>query len=504
MNTGNKRILKNTFFLYFRMIFVLLVSLYATRVVLNVLGVVDYGIYNVVAGFVSVFSFLNTSMINSIQRFYNFENGRGNIEGLKKIYSASIIIQVLIAVFTFVLLESLGVWYINNIMVVPDERLEAANWIFQLSVFSLLLLILQIPYSSAVVSHEKMDYYAIIGILDAVFRLIIVVILPFVGGDYLVVYGVLLLGISIFNFLAYYVYSKKKFEEITFTKTVDRPTIKSMLSFSGWNIFDAVSLLVQGQGLNLLMNSFFGPIVNAARGVAFQIQGAIYNFTSNVSIAFKPQLTESYAKNDLDRTRDLMFSMSKICYLMQIVLVIPIIAELDNILGLWLKDSVPDKTDIFTVFVLITSVVNSINMPMSQTAQATGIIRRYQLYRSVLMICTLPVSYILLQYIDEPEIVFTVTLLFTILNQPLSLYLLHKTFTFSFRQYIAQVVTPIALFTIFTPTPVLVFKHYYAGHNIISLLSVCLLTGVSALIFSYIFMLDKATKNAMLVKLRNK
>ena len=338
MNTGNKRILKNTFFLYFRMIFVLLVSLYATRVVLNVLGVVDYGIYNVVAGFVSVFSFLNTSMINSIQRFYNFENGRGNIEGLKKIYSASIIIQVLIAVFTFVLLESLGVWYINNIMVVPEERLEAANWIFQLSVFSLLLLILQIPYSSAVVSHEKMDYYAIIGILDAVFRLIIVVILPFVGGDYLVVYGVLLLGISIFDFLAYYVYSKKKFEVITFTKTVDRPTIKSMLSFSGWNIFDAVSLLVQGQGLNLLMNSFFGPIVNAARGVAFQIQGAIYNFTSNVSIAFKPQLTESYAKNDLDRTRDLMFSMSKICYLMQIVLVIPIIAELDNILGLWLKE----------------------------------------------------------------------------------------------------------------------------------------------------------------------
>ena len=338
--SNNRRIAKNTVFLYFRMIVVMLISIYTTRIVLNALGVVDYGIYNVVAGFVTMFAFLNTSMVNTTQRYYNYELGSGNIQSLRKVYNTAVRIQILIAVFTVLLLETIGIWYINNKMVIPVERLSATKWVFQSSVVSLVLLILQIPYSAAVISHEKMDFYAILSIIDALFKLGIAVLVTLVKSDKLITYGILIFLLSIFNFLCYSLYARKRFEEIRIEGSVDKTYLGKMLGFSGWNILEAISYILQGQGLNMLMNLFWGPIVNASRGLAYQIQGAVSGFSGNIATAFRPQLVESYASADYNRTQNLMFSMTKYGFLMLAIVSLPIIAEMPQILNIWLKGSI--------------------------------------------------------------------------------------------------------------------------------------------------------------------
>ena len=329
MESKNKRIVKNTVLLYGRMIVVLFISFYTTRIILEKLGISDYGIYNVVAGFVSMFAFLNTSLINTIQRFLNVEKGRGSLDGINEVFRTSIIIQALVAFIIFVLLEVFGSWYINHIMVVPEDRLFATNIVFQCSLVSLILLLLQIPYSSAVVSYERMDYFAVVSVFDAVYRLLIVVLLPYLGHDSLIVYGFLMLSLSIINYALYFGYVKLTIPELKFRFIINKSRVKSMLSFSGWNVFESIAYTAQGQGLNMIINAFFGTVVNASRGVAFQIQSAIYSFSVNIGTAFKPQLTEACAKNDYYRTNFLFYSMTKICFFMQIVLSLPIIFEMD-------------------------------------------------------------------------------------------------------------------------------------------------------------------------------
>jgi O-antigen/teichoic acid export membrane protein len=294
-SVSNKRILKNTLFLYCRMIIVLLVSLYATRVILNVLGVTDYGIYNVVAGFVSMFSFLNSAMNNTTQRYLNYERGRGDLNSLSNVFNTSCQIQAIIAVVTLLLLEVFGVWYINNIMIIPQERIIAANWVFQFSSLSLVLLILQIPYSADIISHERMDYYALISIIDVVVKLLIVIVLPCLSYDKLFVYGLLSFVLSLINFLLFYIYSNRNFVEVKLRFEFDRELFKTMLSFSGWNMLGAIAYTIQGQGLNVLVNSFFGPVVNAARAIAFQIHAAISGFSENS----KPPIKYPYKKESL-------------------------------------------------------------------------------------------------------------------------------------------------------------------------------------------------------------
>lgn len=334
ISTSNKRIAKNTLFLYIRMVFVLLVSLYSTRAILNALGVVDYGIYNVVAGFVVMFAFLNSSMTNTVQRFFNFARGEENKDNLNKIYITSVQIQIALSFITVILLEVLGIWYINSKMIIPQERLTAALSVFQLSVCSLFMLIIQIPYSAAIVAHENMGYYAIVSMTDAILKLLIAITLPFVTYDKLIIYGIMMFLISVVNFLFYYIYAKRNFEEIHYRHTFFKDQFKCMLTFSGWNVFGSFAYTMQGQGLNMLMNAFFGPVVNAARGVAYQVQSALSGFTENIAVAFKPQLVESYANQELTRVKNLMYSMSKLGFLMVFLLALPISLEINYILNL--------------------------------------------------------------------------------------------------------------------------------------------------------------------------
>jgi len=445
-SASNTRIARNTIFLTVRMIFVLVISLYTSRVILQVLGVEDFGIYNVVGGLVSMFGFFNNSMTNSIQRYYNYAMGDSSEYSISDVYKASIVIQVVLAAIIVIFTETLGLWYLYNEMVIPLDRINAAFWIFQFSVLSMILVIMQVPYSSAIMAYERMDYYAYISVLDVVLKLVIVVIIPFINKDKLIVYGFLILGISIVDFFLNYVYAKKKFCEITIKgASFSKRTFGGMLSFSGWNMFGTFALIMKEEGLNMILNVFFGPVVNAARGIAYQVITAIRGFVGNVSTAARPQFTQSYAKGEVNRVIRLMFGTSKLCFLILFLLSLPVMIEADYILHLWLGPIIPDYSVIFVVLVILSALITVFNPPMSFVVHATGNMKMYQLLGAVVDLLILPVAYIFLKFGYSPEIVFVVAIIFAVIQQVVSILVVRRLIVFSLFDYLKQVITPLLI-----------------------------------------------------------
>lgn len=437
---NNQTIAKNTIFLYMRLAIVMIVNLYTTRVVLDVLGVSDYGVYNVVCGFVSMFGVLNTSMSNGIQRFYNFELGKSGEDALIKVYNTSIIIQIALATIVVVLLESIGLWYLNTQMEIPADRMMAANCIFQFAIISLVFVILQVPYSAAILAYEKMDYYAIVSIFDVLIKLFVAIIIPHLPGDRLIIYGLLLSTIGFLNFILYYVYTRYNFTHLRFYKIFDKQLFKTMFAFSGWNIFGTFAYMMKGQGVNVLLNFFFGTIVNAANGVATQVSSAIQTFASNLVLAFKPQLTQSYAVGEYKRTERLMFSMSKISFMLVCIIAIPIMVDLEFVLKIWLGDNIPDHTITFTRLVIITMMISVLNTPITQVIHATGKMKRYQLTTSVIICSIVPISWLFLKWGYSADYVFYVGIVITIVNQIACVLVLNNVFEYSLSGYLREVV----------------------------------------------------------------
>ena len=434
------------------MVYVLIVSLYTTRAVLSVLGIVDYGIYNVVGGFVGMFSFLNNSLSNGIQRFYNFHNGRGDLDKVCEIYNSALVIQFFLAIIVFLLLETIGLWYINNVMVVPQDRLSVANWLFHFSVMSLVLVIMQIPFSAAIMAHEKMDYFAFVSIMDATIKLFLVLMLNKMYGDHLFQYGVIILSISVLTFFLYFLYCKAKFKEIHFTKTAYKHTIKELLSFTGWNVFGTFSLMLKSQGLTILLNAFFGPVVNAARGVASQVNSALQGFSANIVSAVRPQLVQSYAVGNHDRVKNLMFSLSKVTFILLFMLSLPIMVEINYILKLWLGvDNIPEGTALFTNLVLINMIISSMNTPLSQVVHATGCMKHYQIGTSIVITSILPISLLALYLGAPPASVFIISIVVSCINQFVCLFLLKRIFYYKIKDYARLVVIPCMLPLIIGP-----------------------------------------------------
>lgn len=450
----NKRIAQNTVFLYARMIIVLLVSIYTTRVVLSALGVDDFGVYNVVCGFVSMFSFLNTSMSNGIQRFYNYEAGTNETKGVTYVYQTSLLIQIILTVILFLVLESIGVWYVNYKMVLDSGRIIAANCIFQFSILSLILLVLQVPYSAAILAYERMDYYAIVSVIDVFLKLGIVMSLPFIPSDKLIVYGILQLLLSIVNFMLYYLYAKRHFKMLIIKKVFHKELFKSIFTFSGWNITSMFAWMTQGQGVNMVMNLFFGTVVNAARGISAQIQSAIQGFCENLVIAFRPQLVQSYAKGDINRTTEMMYSMSKILFIMFFLLSTPVIFEIDYILHLWLGDTIPEYTSSFTILILLSMYPRNFAMSFAQVVHATGKLGLYQISSSIIILLTLPLSYVALKNGLDANSVYWINLIICIIMFLVCMFVLKKHFPFSITVYFTKVLVPcifMALVSIIVP-----------------------------------------------------
>ena len=447
---SNKRIARNSIYMSIRMTVVLLVTLYTTRVVLSVLGVTDFGVYNVVCGFVSMFVFLNTSMSNGIQRFFNFELGRNDIEGVKKVYNMALVIQIILAVLVILLTETLGLWYLHHKMNIPADRMYAAGWIFQFSVLSFVFLILQVPYSAAIMAHEKMDYYAIVGVLDAVLKLGIAILLPYVAADRLIVYGVLLAMISVINFILYYAYAKRRFTEICFVPRFHSDVFRQMVSFSGWNVFGSFSHMMKEQGINLVLNLFFGPVVNAARGISAQVNAGLESFVQNVSIPIRPQVVQSYAVGNTERTMKLMYSASKFSCLVLYLLSLPIVYETDFILKLWLADYVPEHTATFLVITIAVSFLNSLNAAVSSVVHASGKMRNYQVFSSLAVMLAVPLAYVVLRMGYSAECALWMSFLSMLLTQGVALIILKTIVDYSIADYLRSILLPFVLVVLAT------------------------------------------------------
>ena len=501
--SSNKRIAYNTVFLYIRQIVVLLLTLYISRLILEVLGIEDFGIYNVVGGFVAMFAFMNTSMSNGVQRFLNINIGSSGGNNITAIFTTSIYIQSLLAIAFLIVAEVIGIWYINNIMVMPSSRLFAANWVFQLSIISFLFVIIQVPYVAVVLAFERMNYFATVSIIDVLCRFVAIYAMTYIHNiDHLIVYSMVFLFVSIFTFLMYYVYVKKYFRDIIFDKSFNRLLFVQMVSFSGWNIFGSFAYMIKDQGLNMLLNIYFGPVVNAARAVSYQVSSALNGFSSNIFTAFRPQLMQSYSSNEYERTKTLMFVMSKFTFFLMVFLAIPIIVEIDYILKIWLGDNIPEHTSVFTVIVILNVLITNFNPPISQVVHATGKMKRYQTTTSLILIMILPISLLLLHLGFSAVIVFWISLIVSIFNQFICLIVLKGVFNYSLREYIRKVVLPcIYVSTIVFPLTFHVHNMYDVGF--IRLFLVTITNILFSSIAIVLFGLSRSEKNFILEKLKN-
>lgn len=491
-SSSNKRIAKNTLFLYIRMAFVLIVSLYTTRVVLKVLGVDDYGVFNVVCGFVSMFGFLNTSMSNAIQRFYNFEIGKNGGKELTAVYNCSLLIQVLLAIAIIIVVESFGLWYLNNRLVITPDRLPAARLIFQFAIIQMMFLVVQIPYSAAIMAFEKMDYYALVSIIDVLIKLGVVLVLPYIPLDKLIFYGLFLVLISLTNFLLYFVYAKRHFKQIKWHRDISKDRLISILSFSGWNIMGSFAYVVKNQGSAVVLNRFFGTVLNAAYGVSNQVMAAIKQFSTNIIISFRPQLVQSYAEGNYSRTKNLMFSMSKITYLLMLAISLPLIVEMKYVLGFWLGE-IPPYTVSLTILAIISMLLSNFNTPVVQVVHAVGKMKKFQIATSLIICSIVPLAWLAFRLGGNPCFVFYVTIGIVCINQIVCLIILHSMFDYSYKEYLSQVILPCFFVTALTPIlPYLLTV--WMSESFFRLVLVCVLSILIIVPLAYYLALTKPEK----------
>ena len=409
ISENNKCIAKNTLFLYVRMLLIMIVTLYTSRVVLRVLGVEDFGIYNVVGGVVTMFSILSGSLSAAISRFITFELGSNNQERLKAVFSSSIMIQWFLAMFIIVLAEILGVWFLNHKMNIAQERLFAANWVLQCSIATFAVNLISVPYNAAIIAHERMQAFAYVSVIEAFLKLAAVYLLSVSLCDKLIVYAILLLGISLIIRLIYGVYCGKNFAECHFHFTLDKGLLKEMISFAGWNFIGASSGVLRGQGVNILLNLFCGPTVNAARGIAAQVNTAVQSFANNFMTALNPQITKSYATGNRSYMLSLLYQGARFSFYMLFFLSLPLLIETEMVLRLWLY-TVPDYTIIFVRLILILALSESLSAPLITAMLATGDIKNYQLVVGGLQMLNFPISYLFLCWGASPDITFIIAI----------------------------------------------------------------------------------------------
>lgn len=459
---NNKRIAKNTLLLYFRMLLMMVVNLYTSRVVLNALGVEDFGIYNIVGGVVAMFSILSGSLSAAISRFITYELGRGNIGNLNKIFSASITIQLLLSLIVVLLVESIGIWFLNCRMIIPVNRIIAANWVLQFSLFTFVLNLVSVPYNASIIAHERMSAFAYISILEAIGKLAIAFLIICSPIDRLIFYSMLMCIVAIIIRLAYAQYCKKHFEECIYHFNWDRNILKNIFSFAGWNFIGAASAVLRDQGGNVVINLFCGPTVNAARGIAFQVNNAVSGFVQNFMTALNPQITKSYALNDREYMMILIYQGARLSFYMLLFLSLPILMNTSYILSLWLG-IVPDHTTLFVQLVLIFAMSESISNPLVTAMLATGKIRNYQIVVGGLQLLNLPISYMFLKMGCVPETVLIVAIVISQCCLAARLYMLRGMIGLSVRTYLLQVYVNVVLVAFISCIVPFYFSKYFSG-----------------------------------------
>uniref|UniRef100_UPI004028862A lipopolysaccharide biosynthesis protein n=1 Tax=Bacteroides uniformis TaxID=820 RepID=UPI004028862A len=482
---NNKRIAKNTILLYMRMLVLMLISLYTSRVILRTLGVEDYGIYNVVGGVIAMFSILSRSISSAISRFITFELGREDFDKLKKIFSTSVTIQIGIAIVIFILTESIGVWFLNTHLNISPERLVAANWVLQCSIATFIIDLISIPYNAAIIAHEDMKAFAYISLFEATAKLIVVLVLQSVLFDKLIVYSLLLLFVSFLVRITYGIYCKRYFQECRYEFVFDKPLLKEMTSFSVWNFIGTTSAILKGQGVNIAINIFCGPAVNAARGLAAQINNQVRGFATNFMTALNPQITKSYASGQRESMMTLIVQGGRFSYYILLIIALPIIIKADIILSLWLKE-VPEHTVLFVQLALIEAIIDSISGPLITAMMATGKIRNYQITVGGIQMMSFPLSYYSLYLGFFPEVTMIIAILISISCLFARLIMLKRMIGMPLGIYVKNVLLNLALVSSLSCILPLLLNRSLEP-SIASTISICLVcTASTVLVILYI------------------
>lgn len=444
--SSKRQVTKNAIMLYVRMFVSMIIGLYSSRVVLSTLGVSDYGVYNVVGAIVPVFAFLSNAMASSISRFITFELGKGDFGRLKKTFSSAVLIQIVIGVVIFILAELIGGWFLREKLVIPPERMNAANWIFQLSVLSILLNIIQIPYYACIIAHEKMEVYAYIEILYAVFKLITVFLLIVIGFDKLILLGIISSISLIIITLFYVIYSIRSFGECRSKIIIDKDIIRPMITFSGYDTYGNICLAVKSQGIPFVVNLFLGVVINAAVGIVYTVTNMFRSFCGNILTVFRPQVVKFYAQNDFSKMTDTINLSIRMLLMLSILLVTIFIYNSQIILQLWLV-KVPPLTSLLLNIALIENLFALLTDSLRIGVNATGRIKGYSFWSGTLIILVVPVSYFVLKLHYSPQSVFIISLVSQVLCTGVSLFYLKKEVPqysiISFLKILSKVIFPL-------------------------------------------------------------
>lgn len=439
----NKRIAKNTLMLYFRQILILLVSLYTVRIVLDVLGAEDYGIYNVVAGVVTLLSFLSGTMGSATQRFFSFALGRNDNEQLKKIFSVNIVIYIGIAVISVIVLETAGIWFVSEKLVIPESRFEAAQFIYHFAVLTFVVTILTSPFMAIIIAHEDMQIYAYVSIVEAVLKLGVVFLLIYLDVDKLELYGVLLFLVAVINTVIYITISLRKYEECQFKKFYwDKDLVKEIIGFTGWTLFGQISTVVRNQGVTILINQFFNPVVVASRSIALSISNQIGVFANNFNTSLYPPIIKSYSSGNKNEMFSLIYNGSKLTFFLMWVIALPLLLEMKAILNIWLKDIPPDAI-LFSQLKVIESLILSISLPIATAARAPGKMKTYELTLGVIQLSILLFSWTILKMGYPAYSVFLVAIAVNILMFFIRLIIVSNLIDLPIKDFIVKVTFPI-------------------------------------------------------------
>lgn len=480
----NKRIARNTLLLYFRMMLIMGSSLYIARVLLNILGVEDYGVYNVVGGVVAMLSFVTNSLSAASSRFITFALGKGDFKNQQNVFANIQAIHLLFALTILLVAETIGLWFLNNYIQVPAGRESAAFWVFQFSTVTAALSIVTVPYNASIIANERMDAFAYISILDASLKLGIVLILGNVPFDKLTFYALLLCCAQAVIQFIYILYCKRHFKETLVLPRIDKEQFKEILSFAGWTMNGNLAVMGNTQGLNILLNMFFGPAVNAARAVAVQVQAAIQSFCVSFQMALNPQLTKSYAQGDFTHMHQLLIASSKFSFFLILFLSLPACLEAPVVLKWWLG-VVPEHTVHFLRLIIWTSLIGALSNPIIISVHATGVIKKFQLIEGCTLLLTVPLAYIGLKvYPFAPEFVFVVLIIVEVVTQYVRLRIVLPMIQMKMRPYIMKVIIPLIKVTLTAPIIPLV-AYYYSELNTINFFLICILSVICCSVSIY-------------------
>ena len=459
--SNNKRIAKNTLMLYFRMFLTMGVALYTSRIVLQTLGASDYGIYNVVGGFVAMLAYLNSAFVGASQRFFSFSLGKGDAQDTKHTFGTSVICHICIGLLIVIVAETFGLWFINEKLNIEPSRMIAANWVFQSSVCTLLFTVFKIPFDSCVIAHERMSFYAYLSIVDVILKLLIVyciVISPF---DQLVTYALLLLIVGIVNFAASALYCLRNFSECKGKIQFNKGKFKEMTSFAGWVLIGNLGFSFKDQLSNILFNLFLGTTVNAARGLAAQVNAQVTTFANNFFMAMAPQITKQYAMGNIDESKKLVYAGARFTFMMMTLVTVPLIMNLSVLLDLWLV-SVPRFTYEFLVITLSASLISTLTQSTVTAIQATSKMKYFQIGISMIMLFEIPCAYIVLRLGYPAPVALAPSILTSILGVVFRFSILrHYVSEYRFREFLSKVVNKAFWVSMFS------FISCFFIHNII-------------------------------------